>query len=56
MKFEKDKYYLLTLLDGTHHRVKFKGEDPANLLKFINKDGSPFTVPTGGFTDAKEIE
>jgi hypothetical protein len=54
MKPEKGKYYLVTLLDGTRHRVKFKGEDPGNVLKFEKKDGTAFSVPTGGFTDMKE--
>ena len=43
------------MLDGQLVKVTFIGEDPGNVMKFKKEDGKPFSVPTGGFTEAKEL-
>ncbi len=56
MKPEIGKYYLLTLLDGTIEKLKFIKNAPGNVLVFEKKNGDAFSVPTGGFTELKEVD
>ncbi|PZR35336.1 MAG: hypothetical protein DI538_15280 [Azospira oryzae] len=56
MKAEIGKYYRITLLDGKVEKLRFKGEAPGNVLQFVRKDGSVFSVPTGGFSSMKETD